>query len=62
MRADVFLANHPNFFDFDAKRARLLAGDADAFVDAKALAAFNTRMRDAFERELAKQMKADQAK
>lgn len=62
MRADVFLANHPNFFDFDAKRKRALAGDAEAFVDDKALAAFNTRMRDAFERELAKQMKADQAK
>ena len=55
MRADVFLANHPDFFDMAAKRQRQVAGDANAFVDASALQTFNSRMEAAFEAELAQQ-------
>ncbi|MGH7470052.1 MAG: subclass B3 metallo-beta-lactamase [Longimicrobiales bacterium] len=54
-RADIFLANHPDFFQMKEKRARQLAGDANAFVDTQALGAFNREMRQAFERELARQ-------
>lgn len=58
MRADVFLANHENFFDLDARRARLRAGDANAFVDPEALSAFNAELEAAFEAELARQQAA----
>jgi metallo-beta-lactamase class B len=37
MRADVFLNFHPEFFDMSARRARQVAGDANAFVDPGAL-------------------------
>ena len=53
--ADVLLANHAEMFGLADKRARQLAGERDAFVDPAALGAFNTRLRDAFERELARQ-------
>jgi metallo-beta-lactamase class B len=59
MKADVFLANHENFFDLAVKRARQKAGDANAFVDAGELQRFNNTMEAAFETELARQ-KADQ--
>jgi len=55
MRADVFLSNHPEFFDMAAKRQRQIAGDANAFVDDAALQTFNSRMEAAFEAELAQQ-------
>jgi metallo-beta-lactamase class B len=58
--ADVFLVNHGMLFGLEEKRARQIAGDADAFVDASALAAFNTRMEAAFEAELARQQAAAQ--
>lgn len=58
MRADVFLANHENFFDLDARRERLRAGDANAFIDADALSAFNAELEAAFEEELARQRAA----
>ena len=58
IHADVFLANHPNFFDFEAKHARLRAGDANAFVDPEGLQRYNDAMRKAFEEELAKQQAA----
>lgn len=58
IEADVFLANHDNFFDLREKRARQLAGDANAFVNADELDAFNTRMEAAFEEELARQRTA----
>lgn len=54
LRADLFLANHDNFFDLHAKRARQIAGDANAFVDAGALWRFNSAMEEAFNAELAK--------
>lgn len=55
IEADVFLPNHNNFFDLEAKRARQIAGDADAFVDAGELQRFNTETEQAFEAELARQ-------
>lgn len=58
MRADVFLGNHENFFDLDARRERLRAGDTNAFVDANALSAFNAALEAAFEEELARQQAA----
>ncbi|MEY4270411.1 MAG: hypothetical protein RLZZ58_1627 [Pseudomonadota bacterium] len=57
--ADVFLANHDFFFDLHEKRARLEAGDANAFVDAGALARFDTAMEAEFEAEFAAQSKKD---
>lgn len=55
MRADVFLANHDNFFDLAGKRARQQAGDANAFVDAGELQRFNDALEAAFKAELARQ-------
>lgn len=51
--ADVFLANHDNFFDLPQKRARQIAGDANAFVDVGELQRFNSLMEQRFEAELA---------
>jgi metallo-beta-lactamase class B len=55
VEADVFLANHNNFFDLQAKRARQRAGDSNAFVDAGELQRYNARMREAFDAEFARQ-------
>lgn len=54
-RPDVFLASHPFFFDLDARRARQLAGEADAFVDATAFPAFIARQEAGFHEALAEQ-------
>lgn len=62
MKADIFLANHENFFDLHAKRDRQMAGNANAFVDEAALQAFNAKMKSAFEKELAVQTAAAMAK
>ena len=51
-KADVFLANHDSLFDLPEKRARQVAGDANAFVDAGELQRFNTLMEQRFEAEL----------
>lgn len=56
--ADVLLTNHPEFMQMEARRARLAAGDANAFVDANALHAFNDRLERAFDAELARQTAA----
>lgn len=56
--ADVFLGNHNNFFDLEAKRARQIAGDANAFVDAGELQRFNTELEADFEAEFARQQAA----
>lgn len=58
MKADIFLANHDNFFDLEKKRARLRAGDANAFVDPGELGRFNDTTEKAFGEELARQSKA----
>lgn len=55
MKADIFLANHDSFFGLHAKRQRLEAGDANAFVDPGELARFNAAMEHAFGAELARQ-------
>lgn len=55
IQADVFLANHDIFFDLHAKRARQLAGEADAFVDPAELQLFNTEMEQDFGAALAEQ-------
>lgn len=54
-RPDVFLANHPEFFDMEGKRARQVAGDEDAFVDAEGFPAMMSRLEAAFEKALAEQ-------
>jgi metallo-beta-lactamase class B len=59
MHPDIFLANHPVFFDMAAKKARLDAGDPDAFVDRDALADYVAKAEAAFEEELARQQAAD---
>lgn len=56
--ADVLLTNHPGFMDLEARRARQLVGDANAFVDPAALPAFNAALERAFEAELARQQAA----
>lgn len=58
IEADVLLTNHPEFMDLEARRARQVAGDANAFVDANALDAFNDRLEAAFNTELARQTSA----
>lgn len=52
---EVFLASHGAFFDMNAKRARLDAGDAAAFVDPAGCRAFYARQEAAFRAELSKQ-------
>ena len=58
VKADVFLANHDNFFDLDTKRARQIAGNAAAFVDPGEIGRFNAGMEKAFNAELARQQAA----
>jgi len=58
LRADVFLGSHTGMFDFEAKRARLVAGNVLAFVDPAELPAQVARARTAFAEELARQSAA----
>ena len=53
--ADVFLTFHPEFFDMQAKRARQLAGEREAFVDRSELARVLDRAERGFAKELAAQ-------
>ena len=55
LRADIFLANHANFFDLQGKRARQIAGDAQAFVDPAEIHRFNAQSEQDFNAELARQ-------
>jgi len=55
MQADVFLSFHPSQFDFAEKRAKLEAGDAEAFVDTGELRRRVEAAEAAFDAELAKQ-------
>jgi metallo-beta-lactamase class B len=52
MKADVFLANHPEIADMEAKYQNLQAGKADAFVDPKALQAVAEKSESDFYAEL----------
>lgn len=54
-RPDIFLANHPEFFDLETRRARQISGDENAFVDADAFPALVDRLEAAFEKALAEQ-------
>lgn len=54
IKADVFLVNHPELADMDAKRAAQAAGKPDAFVDSRALPAFIKTSEAGFNDELAK--------
>lgn len=58
VKADIFLANHANFFNLADKRARQAAGDANAFVDAGALQAFNAQSERDFNDALTKEQAA----
>lgn len=58
VQADVFLAPHANFFDLQGKRARQVAGDANAFVKPGDLQAFNAQSEREFNAELAKEQAA----
>jgi metallo-beta-lactamase class B len=55
IKADVFLNFHTEGFDLERKRARQLAGDADAFVDPGELARQVDAAERGFEAELARQ-------
>ena len=52
---EVFLGSHGQFFDMKAKKARLDAGQADAFVDPAGCKAFYAKAEAAFRAELKKQ-------
>lgn len=52
MQADVYLSYHPSQFDFDAKRAKLLAGNPEAFVDPGELHRRIAEARATFEAEI----------
>ena len=58
IEADILLANHAGLFDLEGKRARQIAGDANAFVDAGELQRFNAELENDFETELARQTAA----
>jgi metallo-beta-lactamase class B len=58
MRAEVFLAPHAEQFRLKEKRARLAAGDAEAFVDPGELAAAVAASEQAFRTDLARQQDA----
>lgn len=52
---DILLANHPEFFGLQEKRAAPVAGDNNAFVDREAFPRLMSRLEKAFENALAKQ-------
>jgi metallo-beta-lactamase class B len=55
LRADVFLANHKDFFRLWEKRAILKSGGPNPFIDPLELGRFVEESRSEFERELAAQ-------
>lgn len=58
MPVDILLPNHPGITDLFEQRRRQAAGDADAFVDRRALPELSRDLRAAFEAELARQQAA----
>lgn len=58
-RPDIFLANHPEFFDMERRRARQIAGEEDAFVDAGAFQTLIEKLEAVFKKALIEQMAAD---
>lgn len=57
LQADIYVNFHTDQFDFAAKRARLLAGDVEAFVNPSELAQRIKTLELGFERERARQIK-----
>ena len=57
-RPDIFLSNHPEFFDMEERLARQVAGDERAFVDAEAFQTLIGALEDAFEQALVEQTAA----
>jgi metallo-beta-lactamase class B len=57
LKADIFLANHPEFADLAEKRTAQLAGKVDAFVKPGEFAAFVKDSAESFEETLAEQRK-----
>lgn len=57
-QADVFLGAHANFFDLQGKRARQVAGDANAFVNPGELQKYNAQSEADFDAELARERAA----
>lgn len=55
MKADVFLTNHPWFFNMAEKVEARQAGDANAFIDPLALGRFNDRQERQFRAALEKE-------
>lgn len=55
LEADVFLGNHPSFFDMAAKRTKMAAGAPNPFVDSSELKRFNERSKAQFEAALQKE-------
>ncbi len=55
MRVDVLLANHPFFSAIHEKRAKVLEGNADAFIDSTEFAKLMQRLEVDFEKKLAEQ-------
>lgn len=58
MKADIYLNYHPSGFDMEAKRARQIAGDPLAFVDASEVSRRITAAEAAFEAEVDRQQAA----
>lgn len=61
-RPDVFLAAHASFFDMETKRRKLVAGDPLAFVDRETFPRLRERLAADFERQLAAQQAALEAR
>lgn len=57
-RPDILLANHPENFGMEERRARQIAGDDNAFIDAEAFPALMEKLEAAFEKALAEQTAA----
>lgn len=55
LEADVFLGNHPSFFDMAVKRRKMAAGAPNPFVDPSELKRFSERSRAHFEAALNKE-------
>jgi metallo-beta-lactamase class B len=58
IKADVFLAPHPEMFGMKEKQEQLRAGAANPFIKPGEFSAYTDKMEKAFEADLAKQMAA----
>lgn len=58
MHADIVLPSHPDIADVHGREAKLLAGDANAFIDPTTLHAIIAKARQDFDTALAAEQKA----